>query len=57
MNRFATHLKSFAADERGTTIIEYCLIASLISIVIVAGATQVGQSVISMFQKVGAPLQ
>ena len=52
MKRIALHLQSFAADERGATAIEYCLIASFISIAIVTGATQIGQSVIGLLAKV-----
>lgn len=51
MERIATHLSRFLADERGATVIEYCLIASLMSIAIVAGATQIGLSVVGMLEK------
>jgi pilus assembly protein Flp/PilA len=42
-------LKRFAADRSGTTAIEYALIASLISIMIVAGATSVGTTLKGVF--------
>jgi pilus assembly protein Flp/PilA len=37
--------KRFAQDESGATAIEYGLIAALISITIIAAATQIGGSV------------
>lgn len=50
------HLRiSFAAllrDERGVTMIEYALIAGLVSISIVAGATAIGQDVTAKFTAV-----
>lgn len=56
MNRFVRHLQRFAADQRGATAIEYCFIAGLISIVIVASATQIGQSLIRMVAGVNSGL-
>jgi pilus assembly protein Flp/PilA len=45
-----------AADASGTTAIEYALIASLISIVIVTAATAVGSKLSTLFAAVaGAP--
>ncbi|HVV64932.1 MAG TPA: Flp family type IVb pilin [Rhizomicrobium sp.] len=40
------------ADETGTTAIEYAVIASLISIAIVAGAETLGNSLKSFFESV-----
>jgi pilus assembly protein Flp/PilA len=57
MNRIVRHLQSFAADERGATVIEYCFIAGLVSIMIVAGATQIGQAVLAMLGKANTGLQ
>jgi pilus assembly protein Flp/PilA len=48
--RFA--LKDFFADQRGTTAIEYAVIASLISIAIVAGAETLGNSLKAFFESV-----
>jgi pilus assembly protein Flp/PilA len=42
-------VKSYAADTGGATSIEYALIASLISIVIVTGLTAVGTKLSSFF--------
>lgn len=44
--------KRFAQDESGATAIEYGLIAALISITIIAAATQIGGSVGSKFKTV-----
>jgi pilus assembly protein Flp/PilA len=35
-------LRRFLADERGTSAIEYCIIALFISVAIVAGARSIG---------------
>jgi pilus assembly protein Flp/PilA len=57
MKRLARHIHSFAADERGATAIEYCLIAGLISVAIVGGATQIGQSLVGMIAGITGGLQ
>ncbi len=44
----------FLADESGATTIEYCLIASIISISIVAVARLIGANVLAMFGTVAA---
>lgn len=44
-------------DKRGVTAIEYGLIAALISLAIVAGATQAGTSLNTMFSNVGKSMQ
>jgi len=36
-------LKEFVRDARGATAIEYAMIASLISILIVGGVSQIGE--------------
>ena len=45
-------LESFARDERGATAIEYGLIAALVAVVIIAGATSLGKNVGTTFNKV-----
>jgi pilus assembly protein Flp/PilA len=45
-------VKAFAASSSGATVIEYALIASLISIVIVGGATAIGTKLSSNFNAV-----
>ena len=41
-------------DERGATAIEYGLIAALIAVVIIAGATTLGKNVGATFNKVAS---
>ena len=49
--------KSFRADESGATAIEYALIGSLISIVIVAALTSMGVSLRAKFNTIAVNLQ
>ena len=53
MNRF---LVRFLKDESGATAIEYGLIAALISVSIIAGATLIGPELDATFQQVAAAL-
>lgn len=50
-------LKQFVRDEEGVTAIEYGLIASLIAIMIIVGATTVGQKLDGLFQYIGSVLK
>ncbi len=43
-------------DEAGATAIEYALIASLISVAIIAGATAIGNNLVTIFDKIGNAL-
>ncbi len=45
-------LKNFLMDENGASLIEYALIAALISIVAIAVMTQVGERLINTFTRV-----
>jgi pilus assembly protein Flp/PilA len=45
-------LTRFATDNRGATAIEYAVIASLISIVIVGGAAAIGTQLNTFFQSI-----
>ena len=45
-------LKRFASDCSGATAIEYAMIAGLISIVIVVGATTIGTSLKGFFSSI-----
>jgi pilus assembly protein Flp/PilA len=47
----------FMKDESGATAIEYGLIAALISVAIIAGASTVGTRLGAMFGNIGARLQ
>jgi pilus assembly protein Flp/PilA len=49
-------LKRFAANVGGATAIEYALIASLISILIVTAVTTIGTKLSSIFTTVSAGL-
>lgn len=53
MMRFLTLL---ASDEAGATAIEYALVASLISVAIIAGATSIGSSLSATFTNIGSSL-
>jgi len=50
-------VKTFACDARGATAIEYAMIASLISIVIVAGVQQIGTKLSTFFTQVSGNLK
>ncbi len=50
----AAFIKRFLADEAGATAIEYGLIASLISVAIIAAAKSLGSNVSSTFSRVAA---
>lgn len=45
-------IANFVKDESGATMIEYGLIAAMISIAAIAILTQVGNGLIAIFQKV-----
>jgi pilus assembly protein Flp/PilA len=47
----------FAADESGATAIEYGLIASLVSIALIAAATTLGQNISNTFSEVASNVQ
>jgi pilus assembly protein Flp/PilA len=49
-------LVRFAEDESGVTVIEYGLVGGLISVVIIAAATTVGQTLNTVFASIGASL-
>ena len=49
-------VERFLRDESGATAIEYALVASLISIAIVAGATAIGGTLSGTFTTVGGSL-
>lgn len=48
-----TRILAFLRGSKGTTAIEYAMIAALISVVIISGATLVGTAVGAKFQSVG----
>ena len=46
----------FIKDESGATAIEYGLIAALIAVALIAGATQLGDAIDSKFKAVASTL-
>jgi pilus assembly protein Flp/PilA len=50
-------VKDFAADRSGVTSIEYAMIASLISILIIGGVISIGATVKGFFTAVSAGLK
>ena len=48
--------KSFTADDSGATALEYGLIAGLISLAVVTGATAAGTAVNTIFTAIGTKL-
>jgi Flp pilus assembly pilin Flp len=48
-------LTKAVSDRNGTTAIEYAVIASMISIMIVAGATQIGTQLKTYFEQMIVP--
>jgi pilus assembly protein Flp/PilA len=56
MKNFLQSFKTFWADEEGATAIEYGLLASLIALAIVGGATALGTSIGELFDRVALTL-
>lgn len=54
--QIAKFIQQFVRDEEGVTAIEYGLLAALIAVVIIAGATAVGTGLDDVFTKIGAKL-
>lgn len=52
MEKLMTDVKQFIADEEGVTMVEYGLIAALISIVVLVALTGVGVNVKAAFTAV-----
>ena len=51
--KFVQAIRSFIRDEDGAAAIEYGLIAALIAIAIIVGATLLGTSLDGMFTRLG----
>ncbi len=51
-SRLRTHLRAFAADESGASVIEYALIAAATCIAIAALIFQIGDKLEADFQEV-----
>ena len=52
MSNFISAVKAFANDENGVTAIEYGLIAALIGVAVVGGATALGGNLEKTFTKI-----
>ena len=50
-------VQRFLKNESGATAVEYGLIAALIGVVIIAGATLLGTALNAKFQAIGATVQ
>jgi pilus assembly protein Flp/PilA len=50
-------LRRFAADRGGATVIEYAIIASLVSILIYAGVSGIGNKLLTYFTNVATNLK
>jgi pilus assembly protein Flp/PilA len=51
-SRIASRVHAFARDEEGATMIEYALIATLISIAAIAVLTDIGDQLQNVFQQI-----
>lgn len=49
-------IQEFLRDEEGAAAIEYGLLAGLISVMIIAGATVVGTQISAVFNSIGSAL-
>lgn len=56
MNKLANGVVAFINDEEGVTAIEYGLIAALVAVAIVAGASALGTSLNGLFSALGTCL-
>jgi pilus assembly protein Flp/PilA len=57
MHALAVGVKRFLTDEEGASAIEYALLAGLIAVVFIAGATLLGQQIQALFNAIGVCLQ
>jgi pilus assembly protein Flp/PilA len=49
-------IKNFILDDTGVTAIEYGLIAALISVLIIAAVTTIGEQLLAVFTSIGTAL-
>jgi pilus assembly protein Flp/PilA len=57
MKNFSQSFKTFWADEDGATAIEYGLLASLIAVVMAAGAETLGTALNTLFDGIATSLE
>ena len=56
MQKFMQGVNRFIRDEEGVTAIEYGLLAALIAVMIITGATLIGTRLDVVFMKIGNAL-
>jgi pilus assembly protein Flp/PilA len=56
MSVLKTFISNFVRDDSGATAIEYGLLAGLLSLAIVGGATTAGTKLVTIFTNVGTDL-
>ena len=56
MNTIINEVKRFVREEEGVAAIEYGLLAGLIAVMIIAGATVAGNQLSTLFNNIGTQL-
>jgi pilus assembly protein Flp/PilA len=56
MNTIINAVKNFVREEEGVAAIEYGLLAGLIAVMIIAGATTAGKQLNTLFTNIGTQL-
>lgn len=56
MEKFVLATRRFMRDEEGVTAIEYGLLASLIALALIVGATTLGENLNSLFNDIAGKL-
>ncbi|MGU7772858.1 Flp family type IVb pilin [Burkholderia sp. MR1-5-21] len=56
MSKIVQQAQKFLRDEQGVTAIEYGLLASLVAVALIAGATLLGSSLNTLFSSIGTKL-
>lgn len=56
MTNLMQHTQRFLRDEKGVTAIEYGLLASLIAVALIAGATLLGGNLNTMFNGIAGKI-
>lgn len=56
MGKFISAVNDFLKDESGVTAIEYGLIAALVGVAIIGGATALGGKLSKLFDDIGTKL-
>ena len=56
MSNFISAVKAFMDDEHGVTAIEYGLLAALVGLAIVGGASALGADISGAFETIGTRL-